>query len=187
LPAGAWRNLWSDDVRETRGELQSRVALAAPGERVPVLVRSRSIVPLDDGFADGSGPCAIAGDPAGADPSGSVALDHRARLLAFHCWAGSDGTASGLCIDDSGDGYGPTRRDEMRLDGAVNVAGAVATLDWHRSGDYPPPTRVRVVLHGYEALRVLADGEEIGATENGAIECAPFDRLEFEGLAPVAE
>jgi hypothetical protein len=41
---------------------------------------------------------------------------------------------------------------------------------------------VRVVIHGSESGLVVADGQELGATVAGAIECVPFDRLELRGL-----
>jgi alpha-glucosidase len=188
LPPGRWRSLWpeSDSVagKGDGGELGGNdggvVRLSAPADRLPVLVRSGTILPLDDGFADPSGPCRMEGDPGGASLSGHLDADHAARLLSFHCWPTARGAAEGLCIDDAGDGFGPRRRDEIRLEKAV--PGATAVLTWRRSGEFPPPSRVRVVIHGSESGLVVADGQELGATVAGAIECVPFDRLELRGL-----
>jgi len=85
-------------------------------------------------------------------------------------------------VDDAGDGFGPARRDEMKLEEAV--PGATAVLTWRRSGEFPSPSRVRVVIHGRRSGRVVADGEELGATMAGAIECTPFERLELRDLTP---
>jgi len=209
LPPGRWWSLWPEDRgavgeedrravgKETRdmvdrddggelgGDAGGVVRLRAPADRLPVLVRSGTILPLDDAFAEPSGPCLMegdrGGDVAGGRP-GHLDADHAPRLLSFHCWPTSQGVAEGFCVDDAGDGFGPVRRDEMRLEDAV--PGATAVLTWRRSGEFPSPSRVRVVIHGRGSGLVVADGEELGAIVAGAIECAPFDRLELRDLSP---
>ena len=178
LPPGRWASVWGDDRAEG-------VAAEAPLERIPVLVRAGSVVPLDDGWAEPGGPCHIDGDGGpdgkrGAQGS-SLPLDHAPRLLAFHCWPDEDGVASGVCIDDEGDGDGPTRRDVLRVEGAR--AGETAHLTWERSGDFSSPAVVRVVLHGLSAARAVADGTEVPVSGPG-VECPSFSELTLEGLRP---
>ncbi len=117
--------------------------------------------------------------PAPRAQPGALALDHAPRLLGFHCWPDEDGVASGLCVDDAGDGDGPTRRDVVHVEGAQS--GGTATWTWDRSGDFPPPEVVRVVLHGLSAARAVADGVEVPVS-GGSVECAPFTELTLEGL-----
>jgi hypothetical protein len=178
LPPGGWASVWGD----------GRVGAApvpAPLERIPVLARVGCVVPLDDGWAEPGGPCHVEGDAPGMAAGGGigVALDHAPRLLAFHCWADEDGVATGVCVDDAGDGDGPTRRDQVRVEGAR--PGATARCTWERSGDFPAPPVVRVVLHGLSATRAVADGVEVPVTGAG-VECAAFSELTLEGLAPAA-
>ncbi|HEY5026113.1 MAG TPA: glycoside hydrolase family 31 protein [Acidimicrobiales bacterium] len=182
LPPGGWASVWGD----------GRVGAApvhAPLERIPVLARAGCVVPLDDGWAEPGGPCHVEGDSAGTTVAGAggigigVALDHAPRLLAFHCWADEDGVATGVCVDDAGDGDGPTRRDDVRVEEAR--PGATARCTWERSGDFPAPPVVRVVLHGLSVTRAVADGVEVPVTGAG-VECAAFSELTLEGLAPAA-
>ncbi len=218
LPQGRWQSLWYEgrgsagkeaalgvvgggDVVMPGGHDGAVVRMSAPADRLPVLVRSGTILPLDDAFADTPGPCRIEGDleddleddrevdlggdqgrDLGGDRPWHLDADHAPRRLSFHCWPTAQGTAEGLCVDDAGDGFGPARRDEMKLEEAV--PGATAVLTWRRSGEFPSPSRVRVVVHGRRSGRVVADGEELGATVAGTIECPPFERLELRDLTP---
>jgi len=178
LPPGRWASVWGD-----RGD--GDATAEAPLERIPVLARAGSVVPLDDGWADGDGPCHIDGDvvPAARRVAGGapLTLDHAPRLLAFHCWPDADGAASGVCIDDAGDGDGPIRRDVLRVEGAR--PGATASVTWACSGEFPSPAMVRVVLHGLSAARAVADGTEVAVSGPG-VECPPFTELTLEGLRP---
>jgi len=179
LPPGAWASLWAGPPAHPAAA--TPVRLSAPIGRIPVLVRRGSIVPLDDGWSDPASPCAVEDDhrvDASARTTG-LESDHRAALLAFHCWPDAGGDASGLCIDDAGDGEGPVRRDELRLEGAV--PGGEAVLRWTRRGDHPAPARVRVVLHGLVPERASADGREL-RVDGGSIESGPFDELRLTGL-----
>jgi hypothetical protein len=152
---------------------------------MPVLARAGSVVPLDDGWADPDGPCALDGDGdlgalAGAGAP-ALTLDHAPRLLAFHGWPDAEGTAEGVCVDDAGDGDGPTRRDTVRLEGAL--PGGTATWSWERTGDFAAPPVVRVVVPGLAARRAEADGVEVPVS-GGVVVCPPFTVLTMEGLHP---
>jgi len=172
LAPGQWRSLWGDDHLEGG-------CLPAPLERIPVLVRAGSIIPLDDGWADPGGPCPIDADTDGPSEAPRLTADHAPRLLALHCWADDDGRAEGVCIDDAGDGDGATRHDRLRLEGAR--PGASATVTWDRAGDYPAPAAARVVVHGLCPERAVADGVEVSVA-GGVVECGPFSELTLEGL-----
>jgi len=180
LPAGIWRQWWAgQDRAEHSGELVAPVPLS----RIPVLVRAGSVLPLDDGWAEPGGACALAADEqlSGArSRDASVALDHAPRLLAFHCWP-RGGVATGMAVDDAGDGEGPVRRDQLHLTGAEPAGTAV--LRWERQGQYPAPDRVRVVVHGLRVESALADGSPVDV-RGGSVECPPFGELTLEGLQP---
>ena len=185
MPSGEWSSLWpgsgydEENDASAAGEVSAGDArvrtLSAPLELVPVLVRRGVIVPLDDGFADPSGPCRLEADDEGASPADVPGTGHAPCLLSFHCWPDIEGTAQGTCVDDSGDGSGPTRRDELVL--SVSPTGS-SVLTWTRSGTFPPPARVRVVVHGRRAVRAEADGLEDAVPEAGANETASDDHLE---------
>lgn len=203
LPAGSWTSLWGDDVPLG----PERVArLAGPPDRVPVLVRRGTVLPLDDGWHRAGGCCALDGDATGTEGTGSavdhrlpVAPDHAPRRLAFHCWptrpggggqGSSDGhdaldapggTAAGIAFDDAGDGDGPVRRDHLTVTGVRD--GGTATCRWVRQGDHPAPRRVRLVLHGWTVAAAEADGRPV-AVAGGTVDCAPFDELQLHGLRP---
>ena len=148
-------------------------------ERIPVMVRAGSVVPLDDGWAHPDGPCALHGDsPLTAGAGGAVALDHSPRLLAFHCWP-SMHRARGTAYDDAGDGHGPHRLDALEVSGVE--PGGTAVVRWQRHGGYPAPEVVRFVLHGFEAAAAEADGEPV-TVRAGTVECGPFDELRLENL-----
>jgi alpha-glucosidase len=181
LPGGSWTSLWRGGAA-AGAHTAGGVEVDAPLERIPVLVRAGSVVTLDDGWAEADGACAIDGD-VGASPGESgdgapagraLAADHRPRLLAFHCWPDAQGEASGILVDDEGDGFGPRRRDELQLEGLGS--GGTYRLRWRRDGGYAPPAQVRVVLHGLEVSSASADGTDVTPVDGGIV-CGPFDEL----------
>jgi alpha-glucosidase len=193
LPAGEWVSLWASDGDGGTGATTISVE-EGPG-RIPVFVRTGSIMPLDDGWSEGGDACRLDTDDdlddateraidGAASPDGGavLGLDHAPRRLAFHCWPSADGRAHGMCVDDAGDGHGPVRTDILQLNGAV--PGATAVLRWTRVGDFPAPATVRIVLHGLLIDSARADGEP--ATLNrSTVECGPFGELVLEGLRRV--
>jgi alpha-glucosidase len=184
LPPGRWESLWGTDCGG--GEGGGDVRLAAPAERIPILVRAGSIVPLDDGWVGGDDSLDVgadgtvdAGVSLGVEASFPLALDHAPRQLAFHCWPTEAGDARGTCIDDAGDGSGPARRDTLRVTGAV--PGGSAVITWARDGDFPPPAMVRVVMHGLVAEGAIADGDPL-VVAGSTVVCGAFTELRLEGL-----
>jgi alpha-glucosidase len=182
LPRGDWTSIWAGTEKRLGGDPLAPVTLRAPLERPVVLARAGSILTLDDGFADPRGPCALAGDPPLRSRSAPLSVDHAPRSLAFHLFPSSSGEAAGVRFDDAGDGAGPSRLEALRLEGASVLGEGPATLTVRASGDFPPPPRVRVVLHGLEAEHVIADGIDVGATAYGGVEVPYFERLELFGL-----
>ncbi len=192
LPPGDWLSIWAGDGSGGPGRGVAR--LGAPADRTPVLVRAGSILPLDDGWIRRRDPCAVDADtdlPAAGDAAHStgdlpttLGLDHAPGRLAFHCWPTGRGDARGECIDDAGDGFGPVRHDGVRLSGAVTGGSAVVT--WERRGDFPPPTVVRVVLHGLVAETATVDGLPVAIT-GSTVECGPFSELHLHGTRSVRE
>jgi len=180
LPSGEWHPLWSADAPGARS---GRTEVACPSARIAVLARAGSIIALDDGWAR-PGACVVEGDddPERAPGAGTGAPsgDHAPRMLAFHCWP-TAGTASGSCADDSGDGDGPVRADELVLSGVER--GGTARMRWRSLGAYPRPQRVRVVVHGWTAGSALADGRPV-PVRGGTVECEAFDELELTALRP---
>ncbi len=196
-PPGRWGSLWAGDGSGGAGATDVR--LDAPAGRTPVLVRAGSIVPFDDGWIRHDDACGIDADgdlgsehdPMAAAPGSSQALglDHAPRLLSFHCWPTEGGGADGMCIDDAGDGYGPQRRDTLQLAGAVE--GGSGVVLWDRHGDFPPPSVVRVVLHGFVVDAATADGEPVAtrgssssAARSRSSDCTGCDRFRSSRLDP---
>jgi alpha-glucosidase len=180
VPPGRWQSWWEADGDASVKEEGTGRGVPAPLERIPVLVRAGSVLPLDDGWAEPGGACALAHDGAlDAWVGGPVSLDHAPRLLAWHCWP-DDGSACGSAADDDGDGDGPVRRDELRLSGA-RPGAEEAVLHWTRTGSFPAPDRVRVVVHGFGLREALADGTPV-PVRGGSVECGPFDELRLRGL-----
>jgi alpha-glucosidase len=187
LPPGCWASVWAHGERGLQGA-PSGVApsVAAPFERVPVLARAGSVVPLDDGWAEPEGPCVVDADDhvpraVRTFPVSSVKapLVHAPRVLSFHCWPDEAGVATGRCVDDAGDGEVPARSDEVRLEGAR--AGSTARCTWVHAGDGPPPPRVRVVLHGLVVERAWTNTVAAGVV-GSVVDCPAFSELTLDGL-----
>ena len=169
LPAGDW---WRFRPLPGLAGTTEEPELLAGGRRVDLdnllgqptwLVRAGSILPLDDSWADGG------------HPAGGLAPDHAPGLLAFHVFPGGDGRASGTCLDDAGDGYGPRRTDRVELDDTM--------ITWRTEGTYPRPKSVSVVVHGWALTGAICDGIEVPGADisvrSGAttIRVAPFSEL----------
>jgi alpha-glucosidase len=82
LPAGRWVNFWRDDVIEESEFVESQVTL----ERIPVLVRGGSILPMANGDS-----------------------------LELHVYPDREGKARGMLYSDAGDGYGAWRVDRFEI------------------------------------------------------------------------
>ena len=180
LPPGRWTSLWGDERHRRRQRRRRRRGPpgADPGARPRGVDRP---------------PRRRVGGPVGPVPRSTATP--RARRRGPARWrsttprgcspstAGRTRTASpqGVCIDDAGDGDGPVRHDVVRVEGAR--AGRDGALDVGASGDFAPPRRVRVVLHGLVASDVPSvDGIDVDMSGN-AVGCAPVHRADDAGIA----
>jgi alpha-glucosidase len=82
LPKGDWYNFWDDTL--IQGATQ--MLLDAPLEKIPLLVRAGSILPMEEG-----------------------------KQLTLHLYPPVQGTSTGCLYSDAGDGYGEWRCDRFRL------------------------------------------------------------------------
>ena len=83
LPEGQWYDYWDDSLLEGLAQ----VHLDASLERIPLLVRAGSILPMQEG-----------------------------HKLILHIYPPSAGHGYGLLYSDAGDGYGKSRLDHFRLE-----------------------------------------------------------------------
>lgn len=138
LPAGLWYELSSG--RAHRGP--TRVRLEAPLERIPVLVRAGSVLPLEEMPQDGG----------------------RSAALHLHAYPPDGAPGGGKLYSDAGDGYGPGRVDRFGL----RREGAGLRLSWTDEGTYPFPYRdVAVRVVGADGQGATADGIEAARTDGG--------------------
>ncbi len=82
LPRGRWYDLWEEAVYTGPGT----VSLPAPLERIPILVRAGSVLPMEE-----------------------------EGLLALHLYPPAEGEGRGFLYSDAGDGYGPWRLERFCL------------------------------------------------------------------------
>jgi len=134
LPAGTWYEFHDDTMHRGPG----RVVLEAPLERIPLLVRGGTVLPLEETLA------------------GS-----REKRLVLHLYADEEG--GGLLYSDAGEGYGPGRLDRFRL----RRDGESLIFTWGHEGGYPFPYRdVTFCVHGMVVRRALVGGAEVSGEGN---------------------
>ena len=132
LPGGSWYDFYSGDVYQGGG----RVKVAAPLERIPVLVRAGAVLPLEEG-----------------------------GHLRLHIYRSADGApGSGVLYSDKGDGFGKYRVDRFRLD-PVDEGGFQFSweIEGNYSWRY---ASVAIKLHGFSADAVMVDGKETLLTDD---------------------
>ncbi|MBD2307743.1 glycoside hydrolase family 31 protein [Chroococcidiopsis sp. FACHB-1243] len=155
LPKGYWYNFWDDTLLEGG----QQVDLAAPLERIPLLVKAGSIIPMEEN-----------------------------KQLILHVYPSVEGNAKNIpdsrlptphsLYSDAGDGYGEWRLDRF---GMVRDENGLE-LSWETQGDYAfPYQKVRVHLHGIKLQQVWVDGTEL-ACQGQQIECDPFHQMRLNFL-----
>lgn len=92
-----WYNFWRDDMLDDSDFVESRVTL----DRIPILVRGGSILPMADG-----------------------------DKLALHVYPDRDGKARGVLYSDVGDGYGAWRVDRFRWEGGELAQEVEGEFEW---------------------------------------------------------
>ncbi len=126
LPKGGWYSLWDDTLYEGPTSVEIETGL----ERIPVLARAGSILPME---------------------SGPTLQLHVYAPTSPETAAGQAESATGSAADlslysDAGEGYGAHRLDHFTLH--RDQAGGLL-VEWRAQGDFPfPYTQVELVLHG---------------------------------------
>jgi alpha-glucosidase len=138
LPPGEWREL--EGGGSFRGP--GRTQLDAPLDRIPVLVKAGSLLPM--AAAEG-----VEGGAAGQEAEGVKGAgrepDRGLALVVFRP-AGEEGCEAGLLYSDAGDGYGPHRVDRF----ALQPAPGGWSLSASSEGEYPwPYDRTSLELRGF--------------------------------------
>ena len=174
LPAGDWVHFWDDATLHGPGQ----VTLPAPLERLPLLVRAGSILPMqeDDHLVLHIYP-ASSGDVGRRALNYSAEHDSGRRALNYSAEHDSAGNPhlAGRLYSDAGDGYGPSRLDRFTLCTGAN--GLI--LNWETQGDYPfPYPGVDLHLHGPLLLHCWIDGIETRLAGN-SLECGVFKEARF--------
>jgi alpha-glucosidase len=123
LPAGGWYHYWDDAYFQGPGEIE----LPAPLERMPLLVRASSVLPMEE---DGR--------------------------LALHLYApqGEDQQPSQDLYSDAGDGYGPSRVDTFFLE--ARESGLELRWAQQGDFPFPYSS-IDIHLHGFQASQVRVD------------------------------
>lgn len=145
LPAGAWFDFWNERLYNGPGEIE------LPGDlsRIPLLVRSGSILPME-----------------------------KEKRLELHLyWPAeqppSDRASGGMLYSDAGDGYGDRRLDHFSIENDSQGLN----LSWESQGDYEFPYQgVTLVVHGFEAEQAQVDGAQVKISKN-RVELESFHQI----------
>jgi alpha-glucosidase len=130
LPAGAWFDFWDESCLEGPADIERPAYL----ERIPLLVRNHSLLPLAEG-----------------------------DQLTLHLYTtGRDLPASptlcGQIYSDAGDGYAESRLDQFTL----HAAPLGLHCTWRAEGDYPFPYQTIILkIHGVNLKTAEVDGTPI--------------------------
>lgn len=172
LPSGEWYHFW-DDQPLTGSQT---VEFDAPLERIPLLIKAGSIIPMEEG-----------------------------KTLILHLYPTRDKTAQGILYSDAGDGYESSRIDQFQLQPSFTAAttnqllpyllavtesdpinssgdgmkenGNSMTLIWEQQGDYPFfYEQIQLQLHGFNLQKAWIDEVEITCENNSIICDRPFQQ-----------
>lgn len=160
LPSGDWYHFWDDEI--LTGEMAREIRLEAPLERIPLLVRAGSILPLASG-----GRFNLLSDQWFRD-----------QQLELHLYPDRQGNAALTLYTDAGDGNGPFRLDQFQL----RALGGGYDLTWTATGEFDFPYRaIQVQLHGAIAQQAWVDGEMVAVQNQTVVLTAPFGLLHLRG------
>ncbi len=166
LPPGDWRELEGD--RSFTGP--ARVQLDAPLDRIPVLARAGSLLPMasaQDSEADGQGTgraleLVLFHPTSGAGVKETAGVKEAAGMREAACATPEAAGRAGLLYSDAGDGYGPHRLDRFALDHAPGGW----SLSWSSEGEYPwPYDGASLELRGFRAPQVRAGWQPVFGRE----------------------
>lgn len=159
LPTGGWYDFWRGSSLPTTPPGADPIDLPAPLERLPLLVRAGTVLPMIE------------------ENSQSPTASFEGAELGLHLFPGGPlQVGIGKLYSDAGDGYGSSRLDTFIL----SWEDARLLLTWEADGDYPFPYKnLALHLHGYHAIQAWVDGERIPATGLRAVN-RPFERVLIE-------
>jgi alpha-glucosidase len=133
VPPGHWYSLWDDELLAGPGTFE----LAAPIERIPLLVRGGSILPLE-----------------------------RADGLELHLYPPAETTSQNweqILYSDAGNNEGDWRLDHL----FISRDGDQLDLDWKSDGEFLfPYSEIELVGHGMHFKRAQVDGKEAIIEDN---------------------
>jgi alpha-glucosidase len=151
LPRGEWYNFWNNagqDNDQLFSNGPDKVEIATSLERIPVLVRAGTILPMEEK---------------------SKLILHIYPVIA----SDSSFAARGTLYSDAGDGYGPHRVDHFNFTRDQDGFELTRISD----GDYPfPENGMTLQLHGYHATQVWVDGVE-AVIKNNRVEVSVFEQV----------
>jgi alpha-glucosidase len=159
LPGGVWYDHWTDEALAGPGSVRRD----APLERLPLLVRAGSVLPM-------------------LEPANATSRLGR-ELISLHVYAPAEG-AEGVSelYTDEGEGHA-YREGAWRLDRyTLRREGGRLRLGWTSEGAWPWPwAEVELVLHaGRPLARVWIDGAKADVEADCCIAAGPFREAVFE-------
>ncbi|WP_404786622.1 TIM-barrel domain-containing protein [Altericista sp. CCNU0014] len=143
LPNGRWYDFWDD------GLLEGQVTLDAPLEKIPVLVKAGTILPMEEG------------ESFNLLPQKSFEEKH----LALHLYPpdGDTKTDALTLYTDIGDGYDASRLDRFSMQ---RLAGGL-DLTWESEGEFIfPYISIQIYIYGMDVRQAWVDGEAVAVREN---------------------
>jgi alpha-glucosidase len=166
LPTGHWYSLWDDTVYQG----PATVTLPVKLERIPVLVRAGSVLPM-------------------ADES----------ILGLHIYSPDANTEPRLLqhwlYSDAGEGYGAHRIDRFQVANAAlrqpapdaTAPGPAVEVRWQSEGDYPFPYQaVDLTLHGFSIPKTAGPPKiwindlPVAVPDDQPVRTKPFQTLRIE-------
>ncbi len=114
-----------------------RVEISANLDSMPIFIRGGTIFPMNE-----------------------------AGSISFHVFPDQNQQSSSLLYLDSGDGYGPSRMDDIRF----NSRSGSYQITWKSDGDYQLPfSQAKWVFHGKTVANASADGHPVTMINNELI------------------
>lgn len=169
LPKGHWYNFWDETLLESG----QPVSLDAPLEKIPLLVRAGSILPMQSGQSLALHIYVSMGEDENKIADGVEEVGKNSSIPTSR----SQSENSYTLYSDAGDGYGAWRLDKFRM---VDKEQGWELI-WEHQGNYAfPYQNVQLHLHGFQPAQVWVDGKEM-AFGDKCLECNPFKQVYFQG------
>jgi alpha-glucosidase len=155
LPQGDWYHFWDDEI------LAGQATLEAPLERIPLLVKAGSILPM-----------------ASSETFNLLSRQRLTEQLVLHLYPDAQGNAALTLYTDAGDGDGPFRLDQFQL----CAIGGGYDLTWIATGEFGFPYQtIQVQFHGPTVQQAWADGETVAVQNQTVTLTAPCQLLHLRG------